>query len=729
MYFKIMKAVFFISCILFCSSAWGLSEKSGLIYYPEDGAAIISMAAAAESRGYPATFKLIHAGSGTSTIYIISSGVTFSNLITLEFENGAMLSPSSGVTVTANLNEVDAGMSQHIFTGDGAVTSSTDSKGSPNWWGAIPNDSTDDEDAIQACLDACKETELQTGIYIASRLECNTGQNFYGQGQYASGIKLPDNATIVGGVWNGISNKEGDTNISVHDMFYDGNESNNTSWQGVIATYDDLHSSGINFNDNGPSPTATGPFSVYNMYIHDTLRNCISIQTTSEHVNINNVHLKNAALDHHLYVRTIAPANINNVFSEGFARRGFYALAGCQMTNITLTNTVENPYIAYSYVNNTNAIVSNRGTAGDEDYNEGVSIVNLTGYIDTDYTDVGLVQGGDTVRGSNFKNIRLYQTNASDDSTFTFLKLESGGDIEGLNTESIYLYDFNRNLRYLFADGVGASQLTCKNTYIRYRDDEDFSSDFEFLFRPDGTNWGWDISNFYVNTGYRLCQFGSSSTNTNILFHNINMPDAYWLDGSHPVDPNNADLYNVKITDSVFKNDGPDASVSAQLIWVDCKFWNKVEDGTTDGTTTSKLIDSTQNFLSTVSVGDVVYNTTDDTETYVTVVDSDTSLSLNSDYFVSGEGYIIVTPKLANNTSVETFSPDGSTSQFEVAHGLCDTPDTFSATVSGSGNNYIAYKVTATSTNLVVDFASNVSSGTDSLDIQWTASISPRSTF
>lgn len=64
-----------------------------------------------------------------------------------------------------------------------------------------------------------------------------------------------------------------------------------------------------------------------------------------------------------------------------------------------------------------------------------------------------------------------------------------------------------------------------------------------------------------------------------------------------------------------------------------------VDSGTTDGTTASKLIDSTQNFLTTVSIGDIIYNTTDTTYAEVTAVDSDTSLSLDSDIMVSGEAY------------------------------------------------------------------------------------------
>jgi len=63
--------------------------------------------------------------------------------------------------------------------------------------------------------------------------------------------------------------------------------------------------------------------------------------------------------------------------------------------------------------------------------------------------------------------------------------------------------------------------------------------------------------------------------------------------------------------------------------------------GTTDGTTTDKLIDSGQDFSTTVKVGDIVKNTTDTTQAIITSVDSDTQLTLDSDIMVSGEDYDI----------------------------------------------------------------------------------------
>jgi hypothetical protein len=62
--------------------------------------------------------------------------------------------------------------------------------------------------------------------------------------------------------------------------------------------------------------------------------------------------------------------------------------------------------------------------------------------------------------------------------------------------------------------------------------------------------------------------------------------------------------------------------------------------GTTDGTTTDKLVDTDADFTGVV-IGDIVYNTTDNTSATVTVIDSSTTLELSADIFTTGEVYIV----------------------------------------------------------------------------------------
>jgi len=119
--------------IVLCGAVWRLSfEKSGLIYYPESGAELVALSAKIDSNGYPATAKLINIGSGVSTPYYISSGATLSDLMTLEFENGAMLVPDSGVTIfvysadniiCTETQTIKSGAGElHFTSGEGMIT-------------------------------------------------------------------------------------------------------------------------------------------------------------------------------------------------------------------------------------------------------------------------------------------------------------------------------------------------------------------------------------------------------------------------------------------------------------------------------------------------------------------------------------------------------------------------------------------------------------------------------
>lgn len=85
--------------------------------------------------------------------------------------------------------------------------------------------------------------------------------------------------------------------------------------------------------------------------------------------------------------------------------------------------------------------------------------------------------------------------------------------------------------------------------------------------------------------------------------------------------------------------------IGTVLPWL--KTFNSVDSGTTTSTLSNKLVDSGQNFSSTVTVGDVVHNTTDNTFAYVTAIDDNETLSLDSDIMTSGEDFSIYsTPAL-----------------------------------------------------------------------------------
>lgn len=72
------------------------------------------------------------------------------------------------------------------------------------------------------------------------------------------------------------------------------------------------------------------------------------------------------------------------------------------------------------------------------------------------------------------------------------------------------------------------------------------------------------------------------------------------------------------------------------------KTYNPRSAGSTDGTTTDKLVDSGADFVTDgVAVGDIIANTTDDTQCSVTAIDDLNTLSVSEDIFVSGENYVI----------------------------------------------------------------------------------------
>ncbi len=113
---------------------------------------------------------------------------------------------------------------------------------------------------------------------------------------------------------------------------------------------------------------------------------------------------------------------------------------------------------------------------------------------------------------------------------------------------------------------------------------------------------------------------------------------------------NNTNNYNDTFDDTSTHNVANSVSTSA---------WGVESDsGITDDVATNKLIDSDQNFLTTVKVGMVIKNVTDTTYTYVTAIDSNSQLSLNDDIFISEETYTIYTNRYAITTFIDETNND-----------------------------------------------------------------------
>lgn len=73
----------------------------------------------------------------------------------------------------------------------------------------------------------------------------------------------------------------------------------------------------------------------------------------------------------------------------------------------------------------------------------------------------------------------------------------------------------------------------------------------------------------------------------------------------------------------------------------------EVDAGTTTGESSDKLIETGQDFLTTVTINDVVHNTTDDTWAIVTGIDTDIQLSISVDIMKNSENY-----RILNNAAI-----------------------------------------------------------------------------
>jgi hypothetical protein len=105
--------------------------------------------------------------------------------------------------------------------------------------------------------------------------------------------------------------------------------------------------------------------------------------------------------------------------------------------------------------------------------------------------------------------------------------------------------------------------------------------------------------------------------------------------------------------------------------------------------TTNELYDGTQNFLTTVSPGDVIYNTTDNTSARVTSVSSNFRLVLSGDIMAVGETYNVLDEVTSDEqlVSLENLMLVQTVSQFstELKYGALAGNDTVTIAHSDQG--------------------------------------------
>ncbi len=149
-----------------------------------------------------------------------------------------------------------------------------------------------------------------------------------------------------------------------------------------------------------------------------------------------------------------------------------------------------------------------------------------------------------------------------------------------------------------------------------------------------------------VPSMYKVTFFGNT-TEFNIAINDDELSDLLWLNG-----------FNHSATDTIVKN----GLQSGLTFFVDSVQYTNaliypliahsqqyVYDsvgttlltGTATSSSSSKLVDTSENFTDIVVVGDVVKNTTDNTTAIVESIDSNTELTLSSDIMSTGENYTI----------------------------------------------------------------------------------------
>jgi len=164
-------------------------------------------------------------------------------------------------------------------------------------------------------------------------------------------------------------------------------------------------------------------------------------------------------------------------------------------------------------------------------------------------------------------------------------------------------------------------------------------------FYNDGANPMY-IDCFAYNNTIQNCSKGLESSGTGTGFYLFVKNNL--IDGGHRG-------YNL-VSSSTF------GSSSTHNVWNNTPvsegaFGVQWASGTITSTESGKLIDTGKNFISLgVQVGSIVKDTTDSVYTYVTAIDSATTLSLANDYFTGTESYIIYT----NMRGTVTFQDAGS---------------------------------------------------------------------
>lgn len=203
--------------------------------------------------------------------------------------------------------------------------------------------------------------------------------------------------------------------------------------------------------------------------------------------------------------------------------------------------------------------------------------------------------------------------------------------------------------------------------------DIDYPTSGELETYDNSTAYGANVRVVYDNSG--TWEIYESNTSTTAGQDPVSTPGKWDID--EPAEEQDEMIiswrntldYVISVVDESLDQEDPTTDIpklnealkNRILFWHgEQQYATPVDNGTTDGATTAnKLIQSGQNFTTTVAVGYLVKNTTDNTTAKVTAVDSDTQLSLDTDIMATGENYEIY--QLYWQGTADNLDPEGNT--------------------------------------------------------------------
>lgn len=218
-----------------------------------------------------------------------------------------------------------------------------------------------DNNALIAQIIASGEIDIRfgAGTFLHSLITTKEGQTFRGLGREGVTIfKLLDGVVQDKSVSNqtyGITCETALNYVGFHSFEYDGNGANNMGWWGGTAPeFGDTEAHGVGFPGyltGGPNRVQPKQFDIYNIYVHDTVRNGLMFGANApDHSSgfVDNVRIENSRVDHAIYCDgTNESVKFGKVEVNGYARQGLCIFDGTMIDTILFRSLANNPEILF----------------------------------------------------------------------------------------------------------------------------------------------------------------------------------------------------------------------------------------------------------------------------------------------------------------------------------------------------------------------------------------------